>query len=363
MATLILLCCLIYLSYKDFKESIIPDTVLLILSLLGLYTYRFDNILSVVILGGIGYCLYRTYPLLRGEDGLGFGDVKMMAASGLWLDYTQIPLFLLLSGCGGVILALLYKHLKNKRRFPLGPALALSLVFCILGTPITAQGENHMTTTFSGPTLQPASGGKPKSIVVLIHGYGSDGNDLIELGKAWASLLPDTLFVAPHGPTVSEQNPDGKQWFGLRDWNPPQILKEVQELTPSFNRYLDDLLKENGVTPDKLAIVGFSQGAMLALHIGLHRPMSAGIVAYSGAFLYDPSELMVARPSVLLVHGTEDQVLPVTFSQHAEQHLKALNIPITYSELPGLQHGIDGRAMGLGGAFLKEKLYGESKPY
>jgi phospholipase/carboxylesterase len=356
MSTILLLCCLIYLSYKDLKESIIPDILLLALALLGFYTCGFDNILSVVVLGGIGYCLYRTYPLLRGEEGLGFGDVKMMAVSGLWLDTTQIPLYLFISGCGGVILALLYKQ----RRFPLGPALALSLGICILGENVAFGGKDNMTTQFSGPTLQPASGGKPNSIVVFIHGYGSDGHDLIELGKAWASILPDTLFAAPHGPTVSEQNPEGKQWFGLRDWNPPQILKEVQALTPSFNRYLDDLLKANNLTPDKLAIVGFSQGAMLALHIGLHRPMTAGVVAYSGAFLYDPSELMVARPPVLLVHGTDDQVLPVTFSQHAEQHLKALNIPTTYSELPGLQHGIDGRALGLGGAFLKEKLYGES---
>jgi len=214
-----------------------------------------------------------------------------------------------------------------------------------------------MTTTFTGPSLPPSSGGKPTSIVVFIHGYGSDGDDLIELGKPWSSILPDTLFVAPHGPTESEQNPEGKQWFGLRDWNPPRILQEVQALTPSFNHYLDDLLKTHGLPPEKLALVGFSQGAMFALHIGLHRPKCAGVVAFSGAFLYDPAELMAARPPLLLVHGTEDQVLPVSFSQMAEQHLKSLGIPVTYSELSGLEHGIDGRALGLGGAFLKEHLY------
>ncbi|OJW51287.1 MAG: hypothetical protein BGO67_13075 [Alphaproteobacteria bacterium 41-28] len=214
-----------------------------------------------------------------------------------------------------------------------------------------------MTTTYSGPSLPPASGSKPDSLVVLIHGYGSDGEDLISLGKSWAHLLPNTLFVAPDGPVAGEMNPSGYQWFGLKDWNPPRILKEVQALTPSFNRYLDDLLRTHGLPPEKLALVGFSQGAMLALHVALHRPRCAGVVAYSGAFLDDPLELKIARPPILLVHGTEDQVLPSSFSQMAEERLKVLSVPVSLSLLPGLEHGIDGRGLGMGGAFLKEHLY------
>jgi phospholipase/carboxylesterase len=100
-----------------------------------------------------------------------------------------------------------------------------------------------MNVTFSGPSLAPLSGGKPDSIVVLIHGYGADGDDLLDLGKSWASLLPNTLFVAPHGPDVCEVNIQGNQWFGLSDWNHGRILSEIKALTPSFNRYLDTLLK------------------------------------------------------------------------------------------------------------------------
>jgi len=353
---------LVLLSIKDFKDGILPDILLIGVAILGILNYGAENGISVAIMITIGYGLYKLYPLIKGEDGLGLGDLKMLAVSGIWLDLTDLPLFFLIGGSVGILTALYWRLSQRGRRFPLGPALALAFGICIVGNYGFALGEDKMTTSFSGPSLPPASGGKPKSIVVFIHGYGSDGDDLISLGQAWAKLLPDTLFVAPHGPTESEQNPGGKQWFGLRDWDPARILVEVHALTPSLNRYLDELLKTHGLPPEKLALVGFSQGAMLALHIGLHRPKCAGIVAFSGAFLFDPSELLIARPPVLLVHGTEDQVLPVTFSQLAEEQLKSINVPTTFTELPGLEHGIDGRALGIGGAFLKEHLYEKAAP-
>lgn len=217
-----------------------------------------------------------------------------------------------------------------------------------------------MTQTFSGPHLAPAAGGTPHSLVVLFHGYGADGDDLLFLGDTWASVLPNTLFVAPHGPMLCEENPSGKQWFGLRDFDPQRMLKEIQTITPALNRYLDELLKVYELPPEKLALVGFSQGAMLALHIALNRLQCGGVVAYSGAFLDDPLTLKVARPPILLIHGTEDDVLPSTFSQKAESHLKTLGVPVTLSLLPNLAHSIDGRGLGMGGAFLKDHLYERS---
>jgi phospholipase/carboxylesterase len=217
---------------------------------------------------------------------------------------------------------------------------------------------NHI---FSGPSLPPSGGNKPTSLVVLIHGYGASGDDLLALGKAWSTILPDTVFVAPHGPMICESNHFGKQWFGLKDWDSARILKEMQAITPAFNRYLDGLLKIYELPPEKLALVGFSQGAVLATHIALHRPLCAGVVAYSGGFLYDPNELKIANPPVLLIHGNEDQVLPVSFSKTAEERLKALGTPTTLYVLPDLDHTIDERGLGMGGAFLKEKLY-ENRP-
>ncbi len=347
---------LIMLSIKDIKYGLIPDIYLIILALLGLIYFTTSHIVSVFILGGLGYALYKLYPRLKGKQGLGFGDVKMMAALGIWLTPPQIPLFLILSGGGGVLTALLWKRLNKGPRFPLGPALAFALGICIVGANGFSKGDTDMTMTYEGPILPPASGEKPDSLVVLIHGYGADGDDLLSLGESWASLLPNTLFVAPHGPTECEMNPSGNQWFSLLDWDHLRISKDVQALTPSFNRYLDDLLKTYDLPLEKLALVGFSQGAILAIHMALHRPQCAGVVAYSGAFINDPTSLKMAKPPMLLVHGLDDQVLPASASQAGEEVLKSLGVPVELVLLPGLSHGIDQRGLVKGGAFLKEHL-------
>lgn len=371
LGTCLLFLILIMISIKDIREGIIPDIFIGFMVLLGILRFGMTYSLSVAILGILSCGLYKFYPLLKNEEWLGFGDVKMMTASGLWLDVSQIPLFLMLGGGMGIGMAFLWRMLKKGERYPFGPALALSLGICILGGSGLSIGENKMTTTFTAHTLAPPSGNKPDSIVVLIHGYGANGEDLLSLGNAWASLLPNTLFVAPDGPDVSEVNPKGNQWFSLGDWRPAEkfteiqlarMMKDLQNLTPSLNHYLDNLLKIHNLPSEKLALVGFSQGAMVALHLALHRDSCAGVVAYSGAFLDDPKEIKIGRPPVLLIHGLNDQLLPPFFSQAAEEDLKALHVPVTLSLLPGLEHGIDGRGLGMGGAFLKEQLYKLPQP-
>ena len=119
------------ISLKDIREGIIPDTGLLILSLLGLLYCGFSHSLSVVILGGISYALYKFYPLLKGQEGLGFGDVKMMACSGLWLLPSDIPLFFIIGGSAGLLTAVVWRLLYKRTRFPLAPALAIALGFCV----------------------------------------------------------------------------------------------------------------------------------------------------------------------------------------------------------------------------------------
>lgn len=356
---------LMMITVRDLKEGIVPNSFLIIMAILGLIQFGTVHGLSVVILGILSYGLYKLYPLLKNQEWLGLGDVKMIMVSGLWLDISQIPLFLMVGGGIGIGMALLWRALKKGHRFPLGPALALALGICIVGQNGLSIGEKKMTAPLITNSLPPASGLKPDSIVVLIHGYGANGKDLLSLGSAWAPLLPNTLFVAPDGVEQSELNPLGNQWFSLGDWNPAQkltkaqiaqMVSDIQTLTPAFNQYLDELLKTHGLPPEKLALVGFSQGAMVALHIGLHRPLCAGVIAYSGAFLEDPTETKIARPPVLLIHGMDDQLLSPTFSKLAEGHLQHHRVPVTLTLLPGLEHGIDGRGVEMGGAFLKKHL-------
>lgn len=357
---------LMLISIKDLRQGIIPDIFLVSMAILGFLQFGVTHGMSVVILGFLSYGLYKLYPFLKNQEWLGFGDVKLMTTSGLWLDVSQVPVFLMLGGGIGIGLALLWRVLKMGQRFPFGPALAFALGICTIINDGSSIGETNMTTTFSAHSLSPASGLKPDSIVVLIHGYGANGEDLLALGNAWAPLLPNTLFVAPDGPETNELNPFGNQWFDLRDWEPSQkltgnqiarMVKDIQNLTPSFNKFLDGLLETHGLPPEKLAIVGFSQGAMVALHLGLHRPLCAGVIAYSGAFLEDPKETKIARPPILLIHGIDDPVLSPTFSKIAEGHLNHLHVPVSLSLLPDLTHSIDERGVKLGGDFLKENFY------
>jgi phospholipase/carboxylesterase len=134
-----------------------------------------------------------------------------------------------------------------------------------------------MVATLNGPRIEPRSG-KAKQLVVFLHGYGADGNDLIALGKEWQPLLPDAAFVSPNAPEPCVGAPMGRQWFNLtmRDMNERWI--GVEQAAPSLQAFLDGELARLSLTPDRLALVGFSQGTMMALHVGLRRAVAPAAV-------------------------------------------------------------------------------------
>src|ERR1051325_5070120 len=137
--------------------------------------------------------------------------------------------------------------------------------------------------TLDGPGVAAKSGGKAKQLVVFLHGYGSNGDDLISLAPYWADLIPDAEFVSPNAPFPCELNPfGGFQWFGLEDRNPAVILSGTQAAAAILDAYLDEALKSRGLDESKLALVGFSQGTMMSLHVGPRRSVPpAAIVGYS----------------------------------------------------------------------------------
>src|SRR5436190_12728192 len=128
-----------------------------------------------------------------------------------------------------------------------------------------------MAGELDGPRLEPPGGQPAKRLVVFLHGYGADGNDLIEIGRAWQGLLPDTAFVSPHAPERCGQAPAGRQWFPLTFRNPEERWVGVNQAAPMLNRFLDAELERRKLPPAALALVGFSQGTMMALHVGLRR--------------------------------------------------------------------------------------------
>ncbi len=205
-----------------------------------------------------------------------------------------------------------------------------------------------------GPRLAPASG-RAQQLVVFLHGYGADGNDLIGLGRQWQGLLPNAQFVAPNAPERCAMTPMGHQWFPLAMRDPAERWEGVQKAAPVLNAFLDAELERTGLADAELALVGFSQGTMMALHVGLRRPKpAAAIVGYSGA-LAGAEHLaaeIAAKPPILLVHGDQDPVIPVEALHHAREHLAATGLAVEWHVAEGVPHGIDAAGLKLGGLFL-----------
>jgi phospholipase/carboxylesterase len=214
-------------------------------------------------------------------------------------------------------------------------------------------------TTLDGPRIATASGGPATSLVVFLHGYGADGNDLIDIGRLWARAMPQTAFVSPHAPQPCAEAPVGRQWFPLTRFDPHLLRQGVLAAAPALDAFLDAELAANGLSDDHLALVGFSQGTMMALHVGPRRANRiAGIVGYSG-LLPAPEHLKAElrqRPPVLLVHGDADPVVPPIALQGARVALGDAGFPVEWHLRPGLQHGIDQQGLALGLAFLSRVL-------
>ena len=220
-----------------------------------------------------------------------------------------------------------------------------------------------MAGELDGPRLEPQSG-QAKRLVVFLHGYGADGNDLIDIGRAWQGLLPDTAFVSPHAPEPCGQAPVGKQWFPLFTRAQNERWDGVSKAGPGLEHFLDAELARRKLPPSALALVGFSQGTMMALHVGLRRPTApAAIVGYSGMLVLpedvDPDKFPLeirSKPPVLLVHGEQDDLIPAQALFHAAQGLAAFGIPVEWHLSPGIGHGIDQEGLRQGGEFLANRL-------
>ena len=177
-----------------------------------------------------------------------------------------------------------------------------------------------------GPRFGPLSRGPAQQLVVVLHGLGADGQDLIALAPHWARALPDVAFVAPDAPEPCDMGPYGRQWFSLQDRRPAAMAAGARAARATLDAFLDAELARHSLPGSALALAGFSQGCMMALYTGLRRAVPpAAILGYSGA-LVAPETLaaeMTGRPPVLLVHGEADEVVPAAASHAAESALRA----------------------------------------
>ncbi len=211
-----------------------------------------------------------------------------------------------------------------------------------------------------GPRWGPADPGPAQQLILLCHGLGADGQDLIDLAPYWGRTLPHAAFAAPDAPEACDMGPFGRQWFSLGDRAPARIAAGVAVARTALDGFIDAELTRLGLPPDAYALMGFSQGAMTALYTGLRRPVAPrGVLAFSGA-LVAPDRLgeAIARPPVLIVHGEDDAVVPVERSRQAQQALEASGFAVQALYCPRLGHGIDDAGLSAGALFLQRVFSG-----
>ena len=206
------------------------------------------------------------------------------------------------------------------------------------------------------PRIAPKSG-TAKQLVVFLHGYGADGRDLIDIGTHWQSALPDAAFISPNAPEPCGMSPMGRQWFELTMRDPDERWRGVNHAEAKLQAVLDAELLNLKLKDTDLALVGFSQGTMMALHVGLRRKMPpACIIGYSGALVMPRSgsfeETDLVKPSVLLIHGDQDEVIPVGALRASEKALISFGVNCETHISKGVGHGIDNDGLKLGGEFL-----------
>ena len=214
----------------------------------------------------------------------------------------------------------------------------------------------------SGPVFEPASKRPANSIVLLLHGYGANGEDLIGLAPPLSQALPDTVFLSPNAPFPCEGNPiGGFQWFDVWQNEGKDRIKAVRYAAEIVKAYITAELEKRDLDLSRMVFLGFSQGTMLSLHLGLRLENPCGaIVGYSGRL--EAPELLEkeirSRPPVMLIHGEEDPLLPVEMMDAAETELRANQVDISSFRRPGLGHGIDPEGLKLGAAFISRCLAG-----
>ncbi|HEY5337099.1 MAG TPA: prolyl oligopeptidase family serine peptidase [Rhizomicrobium sp.] len=210
----------------------------------------------------------------------------------------------------------------------------------------------------TGPRLPPLRG-KATHLVVLCHGYGADGNDLIGLAPHWQRLLPTVAFVAPNAPELCAAGGSGYQWFPISRLDPSEMRRGVELAAPTLESFLVAELARLELAPERLALVGFSQGTMMALHVGLHRAVKpAAIVGYSGMLAGEPPPSDANTPPILLIHGEADPMIPPTALFTSAAALARAGAAVQWHISPGIGHSIDEVGLTMGGTFLAAGLRG-----
>jgi phospholipase/carboxylesterase len=220
-----------------------------------------------------------------------------------------------------------------------------------------------MSAIAQGPKIAALSCGKPVFLVVLLHGPGADGQSIIDQALNWAPTMPKAEFLAAEAPFLRSGGASGKVWFDMTDLSADRMGAGVRAAAPMLDAFLDEVLAQRRLPDSHLALVGFSQGAMLALHVGVRRPRQVGaIIAFSGA-VYDTDNDLAgeirSRPPVLMIHGEADPIVPFATMTVSKELLKANGVPAKSMRRPGVGHEMDDDGIIAAGDFLTATVIGK----
>ncbi|PIE14708.1 MAG: phospholipase [Rhodobacterales bacterium] len=215
---------------------------------------------------------------------------------------------------------------------------------------------------------QGAASGKARSMLIFLHGYGADGDDLMGLAKPLAPYMPDTVFVSPDAPELCAGDAGGRQWFSV-PWidqsSEEDAVRGMRQSVMDLNAYIDKVVEEEGVTIENTVLFGFSQGTMMALQLAPRRDeVFAAVVGFSGRLML-PDELrdeVISFPPVLLLHGEKDDVVTPEALNKAEFALSTLGFEIYPYIMQNTGHGISSDGLSVAAGFMREKLGIEGDP-
>ena len=207
--------------------------------------------------------------------------------------------------------------------------------------------------------LEPLSKEKPKSAVILCHGYGGDGKDISILANYWRAHLPNTIFICPDAPEKCAASPTGFQWFDLMDQTPEQVLSKSLIAESKLNKLIDEVKDNNNLLANQIVIGGFSQGCMISLQTGIKRKDSINsIIGYSGRII-DTEHLnknIISKPNIILMHGDIDQIVSVNSLLEAKDFFNKNNYKVESKIFKNCEHRIPTEGSSLGLQFIKKHL-------
>ena len=196
---------------------------------------------------------------------------------------------------------------------------------------------------------------KTEFLIIFLHGWGSDGNDLIQLANYWDKDLPSATFLAPNAQEVCSANPNGRQWFEIMNQDSLKMYQDIDKAYFVLIKYIQECLKLYNLEKHNYFLVGFSQGTMLALHTAM-RQKCLGILGYSGALIENEANQAVVKNKVLLLHGQLDNIVTVDRMENAYNKLKSFSFDVDKIVFDDLEHSINEEGLKMGKDFIKKNL-------